>query len=453
MFYSFKMEFDFGTNNGTSSPAYGQGNGYRARTTGRGSRATQQGIQTITARVDREKLRINKSTNLKPASYPTSSDKDAYDVVNGEVAVRFKTPRNSFAEDGTVPYIVTTMNGHGTEALSSFPNDKVMQMIAVRNGLQLVGVVEGDSVFVEGDGKSPTIAIQIAGVHSHPATSDMPVGYIAKARPPIPGTDRVQIGFTPDSKIPIEIYPSETSNFETEIRAVLRNYANDPVNFERGMGERYRSTNAWSAFAESLYQEHLIGWAVITDKLISKGVIRGLTFGANYDLYPNIAPESSYIISAILKGLGALPKVSLSSYNIKTGEDEFTRIDLPSDMNRGNDNEKVFYFFLHKNAKNFFMKAMLYSQLSKELRKCVLLTEPQISNLLFGYNPETKNKGIDNQNKILQENAIGGIISRQINAVARTTSALANAIDLDREWVLGKVIKGAATGEMFDVVT
>lgn len=115
--------------------------------------------------------------------------------------------------------------------------------------------------------------------------------------------------------------------------------------------------------------------------------------------------------------------------------------------------KRYFIFFLHKNAKNFFMKAMLYSQLSKELRKCVLLTEPQISNLLFGYNPETKNKGIDNQNKILQENAIGGIISRQINAVARTTSALANAIDLDREWVLGKVIKGAATGEMFDVVT
>jgi hypothetical protein len=40
----------------------------------------------------------------------------------------------------------------------------------------------------------------------------------------------------------------------------------------------------------------------------------------------------------------------------------------------------------------------------------------------------------------------------QINSVARLAAAFANAICQDREWVLGKVIRGTARGGKADIV-
>lgn len=89
-----------------------------------------------------------------------------------------------------------------------------------------------------------------------------------------------------------------------------------------------------------------------------------------------------------------------------------------------------------------------------ELRKSVFMTEPEIKNCLFGYKPDTGSvDGLGEKNELLREDPIGGVMDHQINCAARTAAGLGNAVQLDREWVIGKSIKGSSMGGLYDITS
>ncbi len=203
------------------------------RSQGKGSPATRQGSQTITAYVDNATLALNRSQRQVPTTYPIGDD-ESLDLVEGEIAVSSKQNRNSIKEDRTARYVFTSLNGYNTEAPSLFPNDPMMQMLAVRNSLSLSGIIIGGTPYNKSLTKAPTVALQVAGVHSIRAGCDIPIGAFIEVRPPVPGSEpQVQSPHVPDGKILLETLPLDPHNFQTKVATILKNYANNPRNFQK----------------------------------------------------------------------------------------------------------------------------------------------------------------------------------------------------------------------------
>lgn len=87
--------------------------------------------------------------------------------------------------------------------------------------------------------------------------------------------------------------------------------------------------------------------------------------------------------------------------------------------------------------------------MAHELRRSVYLAEPNIANFSFSYDAVRKrSRGVSPDGKVQVETPLGAVLSMQINLIARTAAAFANATNIDRGFIVGKTVKGcAATGK------
>ncbi len=82
------------------------------------------------------------------------------------------------------------------------------------------------------------------------------------------------------------------------------------------MGEKNRSTDAWMASSEMLFEHAILCWAVVTDKLCSKGIIHPVNFVPNgaFDVFSGAPHTHLEAITHFMKALGMLEKVSDSEF-------------------------------------------------------------------------------------------------------------------------------------------
>lgn len=202
------------------------------RITGRGATAARQGMQTVRAYSDKKSLGQHKCNTHKATVYPIASADESYDIMDGEILVRLKNPRNGFVEDRSSLHVLSSLNGYNSEAVDAFPKDPKMQKLAARNGLQLVGVAFGDAPLRSAD--KGAIAVQFAGVSTHEAVNDMPIGCYAEViMPSISDDDTLIHSHVRSEKALLELKPWDSSTFEGRMRTILTNYAEDPTRFKR----------------------------------------------------------------------------------------------------------------------------------------------------------------------------------------------------------------------------
>ena len=427
--------------NGNKSVVYdtqpaSRSSGYGDSFSGKGSNATEQGMQTITAKYDKTAIdNHNRIASGNRTLYQKPEKPESYDIVDGEFAFTHKMPRSEVTEDKYSVHCVTSLNSVGADAISAFPNDEEMAVEVVRNSIKYAGIAR-DTVTYSGGNKRQGLALQIAGISSHFANYDSAPGFLAELVVPKPSSlnlaERKRKPHVPVNKVVLEVRPYNPRTIEAKVMAHLRNYLDDEAKYKRAMNTKYRTTQVWINFIDTLFHSDIVTWAMMTSGLQSAGVIKPIelndnpvirdlaALGAHTDDEPLHGDKTVLVIS---KCLGILP----------TPKPDGTDI--------------------HSGIKILAKHVEFFNGLKRQLMQKVHY-DGRIANLEFGYDRQTRTNPAkdDKTHRPKMSTPAGRMLYNQLNHTPMVLGAMSDAVSRNQEWVTHKIIKGAPEGRVLDLV-
>jgi len=413
--------------------------GYASTGTGKGSNATEQGMETIRGVMDKRVIdSINTTAQNRKTLFKAPAKPEGYNIEPSEATFCLKVPRSDVGEDKYSAHVMTSLNGLGAEAYEAYPNDEAMAVELLRGQIKPNGFAR-DTVTYQGGNKKQGTAIQIHGIVTKFASCDSPPGLLAELVIPTPSqfnrSDKKRQPHIPPDKVVLEVRPYNPRTVESQVMTHLRNYFKDADKYKRSMGLKHRTTSAWINFAETLTQSDIIAWGLITSHLMKVGVIAPILFGANPKVramsleatpavnIPAATPHGDTVMLAILKALGMLHGTQTS------GSDISPAINITQEH------------------------YMLFAAVRREIGAKVRF-DGTTANLEFGHDNATKrNPFKDEKGKPRIHTPGGKLLYLQANNTPATIGALGDALLRNKEFIVGKIVKGAAEGKYIDIST
>lgn len=409
---------------GGESPSHDKG-----APTGKHSNATEQGIITVTAHVDKRTLEA--TTNLSRLGrplFPTAEDAASQDILDGEPVFRMKTPRNAMSENPHGLHVMSSLNGMGVDAVEAFPEDEEMAALEVRNRIEFAGFARYD---VARDNLRQGLAVQISGIVTSKTRYDMPPGSYVRIVVPLPKDlgrpDRKRYENVPTNKVTIELRPYKWQTIEFTVAAHMRNYLSEPGRYKRTMSVgKVKTTNAWINFMESIMHNAIVTWGLVTSHLAQRQIIKPIEFGGaltnaeDRDALAQLDGELATgddVMLFITKGLG-----SLAISNVNTI------------------NPKLRFTPKHEG---------MFAALRRETLQKVFY-DGTIMNLEFGSQNGSNPRAKDFNGRPKVDAPYGRMLSNQLNHFPATVIAFAQVAQLDRSDIISKVVKGAQENMPFD---
>lgn len=403
--------------------------GSTGSSSGKGARATEQGMQTYRGKFDKRVADANTTiASTRNTLYQKPSKPAAMNIEDGEWLYTMKVPRSDSSEDKYSIHALSALNCLGADEVENYPDDEAMAVECLKNKMKIVGVAR-DTVPYQGGNQRQGLAIQYRGVSTHFANCDMPPGLLAElvlvSPQQLNRAERKRRPHIEPDKVVLELRPHSPRTVEEKVMTHLRNWSRDQDKYTRTMGLKYRTTNSWNSFFETLKRSDLVTWALITSHLQKTGIINNIARGANnriQDIALGVLDGDDLVLT-ILKMLGVL-KGGLPSgadINVNAG---INITDVHMAMGRS---------------------------LSREIMQKVRF-DCTTANLEFGYDHTTKkNPAKDEKGKARVQTPKGMMLYLQANHTPALIGGLSDALLRDKEFIVGKIVQGAPEGRMTDI--
>jgi len=398
---------------------------------GKGARAQPQGLATVRAFYDKATAdTLTKTSANRRTLFPRGEKTEVHDIVDGEFAFIYKIPRSASSEDKYSIHCFTSLSGAGADAVEAFPEDEEMATEVVANMVKPMGVAR-DTVTYDSKNKRQGLALQIAGVSTFDTSYDTPTALIGQLTIPLPSrvnnAERKRRPGVPANKVVLQVRPYNPRTIESKVRCHMRNYLHDAEKYKRAMGSKYKTTFAWINFIESMLRSSFVSWGLMTSHLQQLGIIKKIQFGDAAILVGSGAEGLSgdELILFIMKGLGVLPGTAPN----------------------GSDISKTVKVGINETHKMFF------ECLKRELGKKIFY-DGRIANLEFGYDRDTRKnlaKSESNKKPIMSK-PDGRMLYQQLTHMDGLIGGLSDAINRDRDWLVGKIINGSPEGRKADML-
>lgn len=405
-------------------------NGTSGSSTGKGSRGTEQGMQTYRGRYDKKVADMNNTiSSNRNTLFQKPSKPAALDIEDSEWLFSMKVPRSDSSEDKYSIHALSALNNLGADEVESYPDDEEMAAECLKNKLRILGVAR-DTVPFQGGNQKQGLAIQYRGVSTHFANCDMPPGLLAELIIPLPHqlnrSEKPKKPHVEPDKVVLELRPYSARTVESKVMTHLKHYFKDENKYKRTMGLKHRTTSAWSSFIKTLLHGDIITWALITSHLAQRGIIQPISLG-DHAAIQDIGEVDSMIgdtlILTLLKMLDVLQGGKASGADIKPAA--------------------------HINIKESHMQAGRH--LARELGMKVRF-DCTTANLEFGYNKDTRsNPAKDEKGRANLGTPQGMMLYLQANHTPALVGGLSDVLNRCKEFVVGKIVKGAPAGRVTDI--
>lgn len=419
--------------------------GYGTTGTGKGANPTEQGMETIRGVMDKRVIdNIKTIAESRKTLFRAPTKSEAYNIEPGEATFCLKVPRSDVGEDKYSAHVMTSLNGLGDAAVEAYPGDEAMAVEVIKNQIKPNGFAR-DTVTYQGGNKKQGTAIQIHGIVGKFANYDSPPGLLAELVVPLPSqfnrADKKRQPHVPPDKVVLEIRPYTPRTIESKVLVHLRNYFKDSDKYKRTMGLKHRTTSAWVNFVETLTQNDMVAWGLITNHLTELGIIQPILLGTNSKArtmsvvdtpivdIPEDVPRGDTVVLALLKALGLLHGTRQSGEDIPHVDGEFGIINITSEH------------------------YSLFNAVRRELGAKVRY-DGVTANLEFGFDRVTKrNPNKDDKGKAKIHTPGGKLLYMQANLTPALVGGLSDALLRDKEFIAGKIVKGAPEGKICDIST
>lgn len=442
--------------------------GFSGSQSGRGLRDTPQGEIEIACRYNAQLAENLNKMGLDARTVYPSGAAEALDLLTTEICYVPKKDQNSNSRSTInrhMPAVLSALNGLGATAAELFPGDEQMQVEEVLNGLRILGTAFANVKYEPGQTRSGDVAIQIKGVHSRIAKTDIFPGtygeYYASTPAQLRSGDRVLEPHVHPSKVTIEIRPFDHKIAAERVLLHVRRCLYDNERYKQAMNPQYRSTNAWINTADNFFIFSLMS-----------GILFLNQFGPSViSTYSNVANDTAYKAGfnqaiATNDGLcttaGVPNQLPIGSPIPDTPDlgafdrAEFEKRLLILAYRIGLLDESISIGSVVNNATRDAQQFNIVNQeVLKDMKRRYLgsvFFDGKIADLAFGFNERggPANPGVDEQTGKLQvSNPYGNFIHKQLNVPTMFVSSLTDAFRRQQERIAGKVTRGAVAGQMF----